>query len=70
MKRHYDEADAADGGLAHDINNKLATIIGTADVLLGQVKADSEVGSGLKDILTAAVEMQELVRRMSCSATV
>ena len=70
MKRHYTESDAAASGVAHGINNELATIIGTADILLGEVEPDSEIGRGLKDILAAAIKMQELVRQMSCSVTV
>jgi signal transduction histidine kinase len=50
------------GGIAHDINNKLATIIGTVDLLLSQVDGQSEISDGLKDVLAAALKMQELVR--------
>jgi hypothetical protein len=49
-------------GIAHDINNKLATIIGTVDLLLSQVDSQSEISDGLKDVLAAALAMQELVR--------
>lgn len=40
-------------GVAHDINNKLATIIGTVALLLSD---------GLKDVLAVALKMQEPVR--------
>jgi len=56
-------APAAD--VAHEINNKLATIIGTVDVLIGQTDAKGEIGSGLADILDAAIQLQDLVRQLS-----
>jgi hypothetical protein len=49
-------------GIDHDINNNLATIIGTVDLLLSQVDSQSEISDGLKDVLAAALKMQELVR--------
>jgi len=52
------------GRIVHDINNKLAAIIGTVDVLLAQVDSGSELGTGLKDILAAALEVQELARQI------
>jgi hypothetical protein len=50
------------GGIVHDINNNLATIIGTVDLLLSHVDSQSEISDGLKDVLAAALKMQELVR--------
>ncbi|HEY1385651.1 MAG TPA: hypothetical protein VGF43_18650 [Dongiaceae bacterium] len=52
------------GHIVHDINNKLAAIVGTVDVLLGQVDAGSEIAMGLKDILAAALEVQQLARQI------
>ena len=64
MMTETNAAGAPIGAVAHDINNKLATIIGTVDVLLTQVDANGEVGDGLKDVLVAALQMQELVRQI------
>jgi signal transduction histidine kinase len=53
-----------DSGIAHDLNNKLATIIGTVDLLLSQTDGEGELRDGLRDVLAAALKMQELVRRI------
>jgi hypothetical protein len=53
-----------DGGIAHDPNNKLATIIGTVNLLLSQTDGGGELRDGLRDVLAAALKMQELVRRI------
>ena len=65
MMRETDALGAPAGGVAHEINNKLATIIGTVDVLIGQTDAKGEIGSGLADILDAAIQMRDLVRQLS-----
>ena len=51
-------------GVAHDINNNLATIIGAVDFLLSQIDGQrvSEIGDGLREILTAALKLQDIVR--------
>jgi len=52
------------GGVLHDINNNLATVVGTVDILLTQVDAQGEIGDGPKDVMVAALTMQELVRQI------
>jgi hypothetical protein len=64
MMKETDGQHGAVGHIVHDINNKLAAIIGTVDVLVAQVDPGSELGMGLKDILAAALEVRELARRI------
>ncbi len=52
------------GGIAHDINNTLIPIIGTVDLLLEVADGNSELGESLRDVMSAAVKVKELVRQI------
>jgi PAS domain S-box-containing protein len=52
------------GGIAHDINNTLIPIIGTVDMLLQDVPQEGELNESLRDVMLAAVKIQELVRQI------
>jgi signal transduction histidine kinase len=64
MMKETDGQCRAVAHIVHDVNNKLAAIIGTVDVLMTQVDSGSELSMGLKDILAAALEVRELARQI------
>ncbi len=51
-------------GVAHEFNNILAIIIGSAEVLEGGFKDDQELKRGLKAIVKASGDGAEIVKRM------
>jgi two-component system cell cycle sensor histidine kinase/response regulator CckA len=52
------------GGIAHDFNNLLTAIIGTTDLLLGDVVDEGSVRSGLEEIKRAAERAASLTRQL------
>ncbi|WP_284735635.1 PAS domain S-box protein [Dongia deserti] len=52
------------GGIAHDINNTLIPIIGAVDMLLLDAPKDSELSEELRDVMSAALKVKELVRQI------
>ncbi|MCB1045704.1 MAG: response regulator [Calditrichaeota bacterium] len=52
------------GGVAHDFNNMLGVIIGTADLALSQLPPDSPQRRALEDILDAADRSSRLTHRL------
>jgi|GEM_PF-1295203 len=51
------------GGLAHDFNNYLTIIRGSSELLLNKAESP-DASAGLEDILTAACNASDLVRRL------
>jgi PAS domain S-box-containing protein len=51
-------------GLAHDFNNLLVPILGNAELILGELAADSPLRSGLDDIVHASTRARELAGRI------
>ena len=52
------------GGVAHDFNNMLQTILGYSDLSLAQVEATSPVHEGLLEIRKAAMRSADLTRQL------
>ncbi len=52
------------GGVAHDFNNMLQTILGYSDLSLAQVEATSPVHDGLLEIRKAAMRSADLTRQL------
>jgi PAS domain S-box-containing protein len=52
------------GGVAHDFNNMLQTILGYSDLSLAQVAATSPVHEGLLEIRKAAMRSADLTRQL------
>ncbi len=52
------------GGVAHDFNNMLQTIIGNAELASGRVTPESPVGEHLQEILSAARHSAELTGQL------
>ncbi len=52
------------GGVAHDFNNMLQTIIGYSDLALAQIEAASPVHDGLLEIRKAAMRSADLTRQL------
>ncbi|MDD3814767.1 MAG: PAS domain S-box protein [Desulfocapsaceae bacterium] len=52
------------GGVAHDFNNMLQTIIGYSDLSLDQIEATSPVHEGLVEIRKAAMRSADLTRQL------
>jgi CheY-like chemotaxis protein len=52
------------GGVAHDFNNMLQTILGYSDLSLAQIEATSPVREGLMEIRKAAMRSADLTRQL------
>jgi PAS domain S-box-containing protein len=52
------------GGVAHDFNNMLQTILGYSDLSLAQIEATSPVCEGLMEIRKAAMRSADLTRQL------
>jgi len=52
------------GGIAHDFNNVLGVIIGSAELAMNKVNADSQPYTNLERILQAGYRAKELVKQM------
>ena len=52
------------GGVAHDFNNMLQTILGYSDLTLAQIEAASPVHDGLLEIRKAAMRSADLTRQL------
>ena len=52
------------GGVAHDFNNMLQTILGYSDLSLAQIEATSPVHEGLLEIRKAAMRSADLTRQL------
>ncbi|MCC6708496.1 MAG: PAS domain-containing protein [Gammaproteobacteria bacterium] len=52
------------GGVAHDFNNSLATILGFASLALGRPGEDAKLGNYLETIVQAAEHSRDLVRKL------
>lgn len=52
------------GGVAHDFNNSLATILGYASLARGRPSADSKLSGYLESIVQAAEQSRDLVRKL------
>ncbi|ADH85695.1 ATP-binding protein [Desulfurivibrio alkaliphilus] len=52
------------GGVAHDFNNKLQTILGYTDLALDVVNPDEQLHKDLKEVRTAAVQSADLTRQL------
>lgn len=52
------------GGIAHDFNNVLSSIIGFAQLALGEVEKNTEIEDDLQEVLTAGNRAKELVQQI------
>ncbi len=52
------------GGVAHDFNNILTTIIGTAELMLGDVPADAPLRNDIQEIKAAGERAASLTRQL------
>jgi signal transduction histidine kinase/ActR/RegA family two-component response regulator len=52
------------GGVAHDFNNMLVTVLGNAEIAMATVPKDDETQKMLKDIVTASRSATELCNQM------
>ncbi|CAN5708309.1 hypothetical protein BH23GEM11_BH23GEM11_06120 [soil metagenome] len=52
------------GGVAHDVNNALTTIIGAVNLLLDDFRGDPQTSNDLESVLTAARRVSLLTRRL------
>jgi PAS domain S-box-containing protein len=52
------------GGVAHDFNNMLAVMVGTAEVARDRVDADAAVSADLQEIIAAGKRSAELVKQL------
>ena len=52
------------GGVAHDFNNSLATILGFANLALGRPTEDAKLGKYLETVVQAAEHSRDLVRKL------
>ncbi len=52
------------GGIAHDFNNILFPIVGYTEMLMEDVREDSEMGDSLKQIYSGALRARDLVQQI------
>jgi two-component system, cell cycle sensor histidine kinase and response regulator CckA len=52
------------GGIAHDFNNLLTTILGNADLALGEMPEDMSARASIQQIVTAATRAADLAKQM------